>query len=212
MNDLLKQKKDTNAAFNRFMDDFSKSMSESTFVARIGKVKKFDPKNMSCEVIPLPSGDNSLIINVPVAGIRSKNFVAYYPLQPNDYVVLLFMDGDIDQILLGRDKADTKRGHDVSDCVAIGGISLIKDNLTIEDDASLSIQTMDKQASIVLTKAGDINIKANKLNLKSKSTIKADAKQISLNSPNLSITGQATYNGREIARRGDPTTNGASIA
>nr|DAM61519.1 MAG TPA: baseplate protein [Caudoviricetes sp.] len=212
MNDLLNQKKDTNAAFNKFMDKFSKSMSESTLVARVGKVKKFDPENMSCEVIPLPSGDNSLIINVPVAGIRSKDFVAYYPLQPNDYVVLLFMDGDIDQILLGQDKADTKRGHDVSDCVAIGGISLIKDNLTIEDDASLSIQTMDKQSSIVLTKTGDINIKANKLNLKSKSTIKADAKQISLNSPDLSITGKATYNGREIARRGDPTTNGASIA
>lgn len=212
MSDLLRQKKDTNAAFNKFMDSFSQSMAESTVVARIGKVKSYDPKNMSCQVMPLPSEDNSLLINVPVAGMRSKDFVAYYPLKPDDYVVLIFMDGDIDQILLGQDKADTNRGHDISDCIAIGGISLINDKLDIEDDASLCLQTIDKQASIVINKGGDINIKAKKLDIKAKSSVEANAPQININTPNLSITGKATYNGREIARRGDPTTDGASIA
>lgn len=204
MSDLLRQKKDTNAAFNKFMDSFSQSMAESTVVARIGKVKSYDPKNMSCEVMPLPSKDNSLLINVPVAGMRSKDFVAYYPLKPDDYVVLLFMDGDIDQILLGQDKADTKRGHDISDCIAIGGISLINDELDIEDSDSLCLQTMDKKASIVIKSSGDIKVKGQ--------SIKIDAPKINISSDNLSIKGKATYNGREIARRGDPTTDGASIA
>ena len=203
MNDLLRQKKDTNAAFNKFIDSFSKSMAESTVVARIGKVKNFDPKNMFCEVMPLPSENNSLVINVPVAGIRSKDFVAYYPLQADDYVVLLFMDGDIDQILLGQDKADTDRGHDISDCIAIGGISLIKDSLNIADIEALCIQTMDKKASLVMKKDGSISIKANKITI--------DAPSISINSPNLSISGRATYNGREIACKGDPTSDGATI-
>lgn len=203
MNDLLRQKKDTNAAFNKFIDSFSKSMSESTVVARIGKVKNFDPKNMSCEVMPLPSENNSLVINVPVAGIRSKDFVAYYPLQADDYVVLLFMDGDIDQILLGQDKADTDRGHDISDCVAIGGISLIKDSLNIVDSEALCIQTMDKKASISMKKDGSISIKADKISM--------NAPSISIDSPNLSISGRATYNGREIACKGDPTSDGATI-
>ncbi|MBA7490430.1 hypothetical protein ES702_00968 [subsurface metagenome] len=211
MSDLLRQKKDTNAAFNKFMDSFSQSMAESTVVARIGKVKSYDPKNMSCEVMPLPSEDNSLLINVPVAGIRSKDFVAYYPLQADDYVVLLFMDGDIDQILLGQDKADTKRGHDISDCIAIGGISLINDELDIEDSNSLCLQTMDKKASIVIESKGDMKIKAENLDIKGQS-IKIGAPKINISSESLSINGKATYNGREIARRGDPTTDGASIA
>lgn len=211
MSDLLRQKKDTNAAFNKFMDSFSQSMAESTVVARIGKVKKYDPKNMSCEVMPLPSEDNSLLINVPVAGIRSKDFVAYYPLQADDYVVLLFMDGDIDQILLGQDKADTKRGHDISDCIAIGGISLINDELKIEDSNSLCLQTMDKKASVVIKDNGDMKVKAENLDIKGQS-IKIDAPKINISSESLSINGKAIYNGREIARRGDPTTDGASIA
>lgn len=211
MSDLLRQKKDTNAAFNKFMDSFSQSMAESTVVARIGKVKSYDPKNMSCQVMPLPSEDNSLLINVPVAGIRSKDFVAYYPLKPDDYVVLLFMDGDIDQILLGQDKADTKRGHDISDCIAIGGISLINDELEIEDSNSLCLQTMDKKASVVIKDNGDMKVKAENLDIKGQS-IKIDAPKINISSANLSINGKATYNGREIARRGDPTTDGASIA
>lgn len=211
MSDLLRQKKDTNAAFNKFMDSFSQSMAESTVVARIGKVKKYDPKNMSCEVMPLPSEDNSLLINVPVAGIRSKDFVAYYPLQADDYVVLLFMDGDIDQILLGQDKADTKRGHDISDCIAIGGISLINDELEIEDSSSLCLQTMDKKASLLIKDNGDMKVKAEILDIKGQS-IKIDAPKINISSESLSINGRATYNGREIARRGDPTTDGASIA
>ena len=211
MSDLLRQKKDTNAAFNKFMDSFSQSMAESTVVARIGKVKSYDPKNMSCQVMPLPSEDNSLLINVPVAGIRSKDFVAYYPLQADDYVVLLFMDGDIDQILLGQDKADTKRGHDISDCIAIGGISLINDELEIEDSNSLCLQTMDKKAAVVIKDNGDMKVKAENLDIKGQS-IKIDAPKINISSESLSINGKATYNGREIARRGDPTTDGASIA
>lgn len=219
--DVLRQKKDTNAAFNKFMDSFSKNMASQTIVARLAKVKKFDTKNMYVEAMPLPSEDNSLVINVPVATLRCKEFVAYYPLKEDDYVVLLFMDGDTDQILLGEDKADTERAHDISDCVAVGGFTLYNDDLDIVDKTGLVIQNLtNKDSYIDMKENGDIEIKAKNIKLEAEKLIelKAGAKidmqapAIHLTSPDIQLKGYAAYNGREIARRGDPTTDGASIA
>lgn len=221
MSDLLRQKKDTNAAFNKFMDSFAKSMSESTVVAKLAKVKKFDSKNMYIEALPLPSEENSVVINVPVATLRSKDFVAYYPLKPDDYVVLLFMDGDTDNILLGEDKAETERAHDVSDCVAIGGFTLYKDSINIIDEEGFVIQNLtNKDSYINMKKNGDIEMKAKNIkmesekNIKLKASTKIDIKAPSVNieGADINLKGYAAYNGREIARRGDPTTDGASIA
>lgn len=221
MTDVLRKKKDTNAAFNKFIDSFAKDMAANTVVAKLAKVKKFDPKNMYVEAMPLPSEENSVVINVPVATLRSKDFVAYYPLQPDDYVVLLFMDGDTDQILLGQDKADTERAHDVSDCIAVGGFTLYKGNLDIVDDSGFVIQNLtNKDSYIDMKKNGDIEIKAKNIKLESEQKIEMQAGQkidmkapaIHLTSGDIKLTGYASYNGREIARRGDPTTDGASIA
>ena len=74
---------------------------------------------------------------------------------------------------MGGDNAQTERMHDVSDCVAIGGITLLNDNLKIEDKDSLCIQNIDKTASIVVKKDGDINIKAKHF--------KVEAERIDLN-------------------------------
>ena len=213
MTDVLRKKKDTNAAFNKFIDSFAKDMAANTVVAKLAKVKKFDPKNMYVEAMPLPSEDNSVVINVPVATLRSKDFVAYYPLKPDDYVVLLFMDGDTDQILLGQDKADTERAHDVSDCIAVGGFTLYKDNLDIVDDSGFVIQNLtNKDSYIDMKKNGDIEMKGKNITIEAKSKIDMKAPAIHLTSGDIKLTGYASYNGREIARRGDPTTDGAIIA
>lgn len=209
----MREKKDTNAAFNKFIDSFSKNIASHTVVARLAKVKKFDPKNMYVEAMPLPSEDNSLVINVPVATLRSKDFVAYYPLKPDDYVVLLFMDVDTDQILLGQDKADTERMHDISDCVAVGGFTLYNDDLDIVDKSGFVIQNLtNKDSYINLKENGDIKMVGKLIEVEAEKKIDMKAPAIHLNSPDIKLTGYATYNGREIARRGDPTTDGASIA
>lgn len=213
MTDVLRKKKDTNAAFNKFIDSFAKDMAANTVVAKLAKVKKFDPKNMYVEAMPLPSEDNSVVINVPVATLRSKDFVAYYPLQPDDYVVLLFMDGDTDQILLGQDKADTERAHDVSDCIAVGGFTLYNNDLDIVDKSGLVIQNLTNRDSYInLKENGDIKMVGKLIEVEAEKKIDMTAPAIHLTSPDIRLSGHATYNGREIARRGDPTTDGATIA
>lgn len=210
--DVLRQKKDTNAAFNKWVDSFQKNMASQTIVARLAKVKKFDPKNMYVEAMPLPSEDNSLVINVPVATLRSKDFVAYYPLKAGDYVVLLFMDGDTDQILLGGDKADTERAHDISDCVAVGGFTLYKDDLNIVDKSGFVIQNLTNMDSYInLKENGDIKMVGKLIEVEAEKKIDMKAPAIHLTSPDIELIGYATYNGREIAVKGDATSDGAVI-
>lgn len=174
---------------NNFFDNLKKNIAGETNVCKMAKVVKFYPDTMKVDVMPLPSEDNAMIINVPVATIRSKDFVVYYPLKADDIVILIFADNDTDNILLGEDKAETERGHDVSDCICIGGITLLNDSLSIDDPDSLIIQNISNTA---------------KINIKSDGKIKIEAAEIELK-------GFAKYRGREIAVKGDGTSDGASI-
>lgn len=65
---------------NKFLKDFASGISKGMNVAKLGKVVKFYPKTMKVDVMPLPSEDNAMIINVPVATVRTKDFLLYYPL------------------------------------------------------------------------------------------------------------------------------------
>lgn len=158
---------------NKFFDDFKKGIAQQTNVCKIAKVVNFYPDKMKVDVLPMPSEDNSMIINVPVATVRSKDFLIYYPLKPDDMVILIFADNDTDNILLGQDNLETERGHDISDCICLGGITLLKDTLDIEDTDSLVLQNIDKSGSVTIKKNGDINIKAK--------NFKVEAERIDLN-------------------------------
>lgn len=130
-----------------------------------------------------------MVINVPVATVRSKDFVIYYPLDVDDIVILIFADNDIDNILLGEDSIETERGHDISDCICIGGITLLNETLEVNEKDALVIQNISNTA---------------KINVKSDGKIKIEAAEIELK-------GFAKYRGREIAVKGDGTSDGASI-
>lgn len=158
---------------NKYMDIYGQRLSEGLHVAKIAKVVKFYPETMKVDVLPMPSEDNSMIINVPVATVRSKDFLIYYPLEVDDIVVLLFVDYDTDNILLGEDSAETERGHDISDCICIGGITLLKEKLKVEDTKALNLQNMDKTARIIIKKDGDIHVKCKHF--------KVEAERIDLN-------------------------------
>lgn len=145
---------------NKFFNDFSNNIKTNINAAKIGKIVEYNPETMSATVIPLPTEENEIILNVPVATIRSKDFIVYYPLKPDDIVILLFIDNDTDNILLGEDSVQTERSHDVSDCICIGGITLLKDTLDIDDTDSLVLQNIDNTAAVTIKKNGDIDIKA----------------------------------------------------
>ncbi|ERT62219.1 Gp138 family membrane-puncturing spike protein [Peptoniphilus sp. BV3C26] len=158
---------------NNFFEDFKKNIAGETNVCKMAKVVKFYPETMKVDVMPLPSEDNSMIINVPVATVRSKDFLIYYPLEADDIVILIFADNDTDNILLGEDSIETERGHDISDCICIGGITLLNDSLEVEEKDALVMQNISNTASITIKKDGDIKIKAK--------NFKVEAERIDLN-------------------------------
>lgn len=158
---------------NKFLKDFASGISKGVNVAKLGKVVKFYPEVMKADVMPLPSEDNAMIINVPVATVRTSDYLLYYPLKPDDNVVLLFVDNDTDNILLGEDSIETERDHDVSDCICLGGITLLKEKLDVDDKDALVIQNIENTARINITKDGEIDIRskifkvrANKVDIK----------------------------------------------
>ena len=158
---------------NNFFEDFKKNIAGETNVCKMAKVVKFYPETMKVDVMPLPSEDNSMIINVPVATVRSKDFLIYYPLKADDIVILLFADNDTDNILLGEDSIETERGHDISDCICIGGITLLNDTLEVDEKDALVMQNISNTASITIKKDGDIKVKAK--------NFKVEAERIDLN-------------------------------
>ena len=160
--------KSVNDFFNNFKDDINRIN-----VCKLGKVVKFYPEVNKVDVIPLPSEENAIVLNVPVAHVRSRDFFIYVPLKEGDKVILVFMDGDTDSILFDEDKKTTERTHDISDCVCIGGITLFNENLKVADKESLCIQNKEGTGAVILKENGDILIKAK--------NFKVNAERIDLN-------------------------------
>lgn len=158
---------------NKFFEDFKKNIAGETNVCKMAKVVKFYPETMKVDVMPLPSEDNSIVINVPIATVRTKDFLIYYPLKVGDNVILIFADNDTDNILLGEDSTQTERGHDISDCICVGGITLLNEALDVDEKDALVIQNISNTASISIKKDGDIKIKAK--------NFKVEAERIDLN-------------------------------
>lgn len=158
---------------NNFFNDLIKGASNDLMVAKMGKIVKFYPETQSADVIPMPTKDNAVILNVPIATIKCSDFFIYYPLKAGDTVLMVFCDNDTENIKLGTDSVQTERNHDITDAVIVGGFSVLTKNLSIADADALCLQNTENSASIVLTKDGNININAKKF--------KVNAERIDLN-------------------------------
>lgn len=142
--------------FNKFITNLKEDVTGLS-VAKIAKIVKFNSSNMTADVQPLPSNNNAIVLNVPVASIKSSKFNVYIPYEPGDYVLLVYIDNDIDNLLLGNDNVNSTRERDDSDCVIVGGITLLTEEVEQSDD--LVITNKENTASITMSEDGDINIK-----------------------------------------------------
>lgn len=145
---------------NQFFNNLSSNIKKNVKVAMIAEVVKFYPEVMKVDVMPLPKEDSSIILNVPVVSVRCGDFFVYYPLKVSDKVVLLFLDNDIDNILLGEDSVQTERVHDLNDCICLGGITIFTESLKVSDTEALCLQNVENTANIVIKSSGDVSIKA----------------------------------------------------
>ena len=146
-----------NDFFNNIIDN-----SKDFNTVKLGKVVKFDPVKMKADIQPLPSGDSSLLINVPVMTFKTGSFFIRLPLEVGDIVLVLFADNDLDNILLGGDNIATGRKHDLSDSICIGGITLFTERLSKDHGDDLIITNKDLTSKIVLSKNDGIEIKSDK--------------------------------------------------
>lgn len=167
--------------------------AKGIYSCTLGKIVKFDAEKMKAEVQPLaksvrPDGtevNQSLLIEVPVAHFRTKEFIIRPPYKPDDIVVVLFADQDIDNILLTGDisSPNTDRVHSVSDAIVIGGIQPYNMAGVHPGRADeLVISTVKEKSHIIMNEQGDMEIKAKEL--------KIDADKITILAENaVDITG-----------------------
>lgn len=159
--------------------------AKGIYSCTLGKIVKFDAEKMKAEVQPLaksvrPDGtevNQSLLIEVPVAHFRTKEFIIRPPYKPDDIVVVLFADQDIDNILLTGDisSPNTDRVHSISDAIVIGGIQPYNmAGVHPGRPDELVISTVKEKSHIIMNDQGDIEIKANKLEIDAE-TIKIKA-------------------------------------
>ncbi len=179
---------------NELLDSIGEK-ANSIHVAKMGVVDKFNPDTMTADIMPLPAGDYSLVKNVVVTTLRGGDMIAYYPLKKGDKVLLVFADNDTDNLKQGGDNSNTERQHDISDAFCVGGLEAINKPVTIADPDAFVIQNSTGDTYISI-KDGEVKI---------------ESPSVKVESPDIELVGKAIYRGREIAVKGDGTSDGANI-
>lgn len=162
--------KEANTFFNGLLD------SGSNFnKCKLGRVVKFNAAEMKADIQPLPSGENSLLINVPVMTFVSKSFYVRLPIEVGDMVLVVFADNDLDNILLGGDNKATERKHDLSDAICIGGVLSFTGGLPGQYGEDLVLAKRDNSAKVVIKKDGNIDIQGQTINISASSDVNISA-------------------------------------
>jgi len=165
----------------------------------LGKIVRFDVQKMKADIQPLvrhrnkdgTTAEPSLLVEVPVAYIKTKDFMIRTPYAEGDIVLVVFADTDIDNVLLTGSMADpnSERTHSLDDAIAIGGITPYSESTPAEHSEDLLISTTDLETKIVLTKTGDIEIKAKNITLDAAQNIniKEAGQEVQVGSQNVLV-------------------------
>lgn len=147
------------------------------------RVEKYDVAKMKAELTPMLRVEGvegeleelHLLIEVPVMLLKAGPFVIRPPYKQGDIVVVVFADGDIENILLSGDVSNpnSKRRHSLDDAIVIGGLMPFTEDLPSGNSNDLVIGKDDFSSSIIfkengdidITASGNINIKGQRINL-----------------------------------------------
>lgn len=140
------------------------------FVARPGKVTAYDTAAQTVDVTPtlkqtlekrdsLEVKEPALIKGVPVCFPRGGGYFVSFPIQPGDYVLLVFADRSLDRWLASGgivDPIDLRR-HAAADAIAIPGVFPGPDALS-DALASGMVLGQDGGSQIVIKDSGEIHV------------------------------------------------------
>lgn len=120
-------------------------------------------KDGKSEWTPLP-----LIMDVPVQVSQCKDYAITFPIQSGDPCMLIFQDKCIDAFMQsGNDSVQAEiRHHDLSDAIAIIGISPSNNLIKDYDSENLVIRHKEDPINIKLSKNNmEMNYKSSKIDL-----------------------------------------------
>lgn len=136
-------------------------------VAMPGTVVKYDSKKQAVDVQPSlkakhPDGgstDLPVVYSVPIVFMRGGDASFTFPIKKGDSVLLIFADRSIDKWLSNGGSVDPEdtRKHDLSDAIAIPGLSSFKNPVPVENLEEVTLR--NKNMEIRLSPNGKIKIK-----------------------------------------------------
>ncbi len=154
-------------------------LAEQIHVAAIVQVISFDSGKMTVNVQPLSKHlqngkyeSQPPILGIPVAHTYCGGFIFRPWFKKGDIGVVLYMDHDMDNIVISSKEAipSTVRNHSITDAVFVGAI--VSGNCVVPElpDESLALTTENGQAYIAITKE-KILVKGN---IEVEGSVKAD--------------------------------------
>lgn len=103
---------------NQFFDNFKKEV-QSLDGAKIGRVDNINEKEKVANIQPLPSSENSLVLDVPYTYFTDREGKEFDTLKAGDLVLLVYIDNDISLIMKNQDRVNSKIRNSAEDCIAI---------------------------------------------------------------------------------------------
>lgn len=137
-----------------FFNKLSSGIIGGVNTCMLGQIERFDPVEMSADVVLLPDGD--LIVDVPVGMQQTSDFFIRMPYQEGDIVLVVFAQRDIDGIMRGGDATPSQRMLSLDDAIIVCGINLFTDDpLPAANAGDLVIGKRNGNAKIVLKQTND---------------------------------------------------------
>lgn len=136
-----------------------------------GKINSFDPATQLCEVelgIQRVFSNDRIVnfpplINVPVCIMRGGGFSNTFPIKAGNECLVLFSERSIDRwVASGQNNPPIdKRNHDLSDAVAIVGLSSQPNKVPSYDNNNYQLKSDDGKVSVTMRPDGTFTIISN---------------------------------------------------
>jgi len=154
--------------FNKYLQkEFYNKINELN-CCMFAKVTKINKLKSTVDVLPLHKhfvNDNLLefpiLVNVPLLQNMSSNFIIKIPINVNDIVLLLFVDYDIQNLVLTGELKDTntKEIHSLNNAVALPfNFNIFNHDLDINDNNYLVIGKKDNSVKIKIDNTNNVII------------------------------------------------------
>lgn len=171
------------AEVERYFERQKKNTADNLYTCTIAEIIKVELKYMRAD-IKLLTGDENMIMQVPIAPQQTGEFIIRIPYKVGDNVVVMFAQSDIAPFLFGGG-ASSEGQHTIDDAIIVGGIRSFNELLLdefAEYEEDFVIAKRDFSARIIIKENSEILIESDEnINITSK-------KDINISAPNGIVT------------------------